>query len=111
MSGFANPSPSARPPFVYWTFLWIAGSLPACALFVHDFLSTKMGIRIGRDFTNMWTAGRMALNGDGAFAFDVNVFRLELLESVGILSLQNFSFRRTRCSSTRYSRAHPIGLD
>ena len=81
-----------RPPFVYWVSVWFAGSAHAFVGLTRDFFVGDMGIKVGRDFTNMWTAGHMALNGDGAYAFDVNVFRLELLERVGILSAQNFSY-------------------
>lgn len=82
----------SRPPFVYWTCLWIVGSTHALVALIRDFRSWEITVIVGRDFSNMWTAGRMALAGDGAYAFDVNIFRLELAERVGILSLQNFSY-------------------
>jgi len=81
-----------RPPFVYWTCLWILGSVHAAVALVRDIRSFEINVIVGRDFSNMWTAGRMALSGDAAYAFDVNVFRLELFDRVGLLSLQNFSY-------------------
>jgi alpha-1,2-mannosyltransferase len=59
---------------------------------LRDFRSWELPVIVGRDFSNMWTAGRMVWSGDAAHAFDVDVFRLELAERVGILSLQNFSY-------------------
>ena len=83
---------SERPTFVYWTCLWIVGSIHAYYALVRDFFLHDIGVRVGRDFTNMWTSGRMALSGDAAYAFDIDWFRIELLDRVGILSLQNFSY-------------------
>ena len=81
-----------RPPFVYWVSLWVVGSMHAVVGLIRDFRSWELPVIVGRDFSNMWTAGRMVWSGDGAHAFEVNVFRLELAERVGILSLQNFSY-------------------
>jgi alpha-1,2-mannosyltransferase len=81
-----------RPPFVYWVSLWFAASAHAYVALTRDFFLNDMGVRVGRDFTNMWMGGRMALSGNAAYAFDVDTFRLELLDHVGILSLQNFSY-------------------
>jgi len=86
-------SPVERPSFVYWVSLWFAASAHAyVGLFRDIFLSEDIALRVGRDFTNLWTAGRMVLNGEGPHAYNVDVFRLELLDRVGILSLQNFSY-------------------
>jgi hypothetical protein len=82
----------SRPPFVYWTSLWIVGPLHAAVLLFREFVDTDPGIIVGRDFSNMWTAGQMALAGDAGHAFNVDVFRLELLDRVGILSQQVFSY-------------------
>ena len=81
-----------RPPFVYWVSLWIVGSVHAVVALIRDFRSFEINVIVGRDFSNMWTAGRMALSGDAAYAFDVNTFRLELFDRLGLLSLQNFSY-------------------
>jgi len=81
-----------RPPFLAWILLWVLGSYQALTLLIQDLTKPDLGIMIGRDFSNMWTAGRMALSGDGAYAFDVDSFRLALLDQAHILSLQNFSY-------------------
>ena len=81
-----------RPPLLYWVLLWVLGSYLPLSILVEDITDPDFGIIVGRDFSNLWTAGRMALSGDGAYAFDVNWFRIELLDRVGILSLQNFSY-------------------
>jgi len=81
-----------RPPFVYWVSLWIVGSVHAVVALIRDFRSFEINVIVGRDFSNMWTAGQMALAGDAGHAFNVDVFRLELLDRVGILSQQVFSY-------------------
>jgi alpha-1,2-mannosyltransferase len=82
----------SRPPFSYWVLLWVIGSYQALAHAVSDITHPDKGIILGRDFSNMWTAGRMAERGDGAYAFDVDSFRLGLIDHAHLLVLQNFSY-------------------
>ena len=83
---------AAKPPFVYWTSLWAFGITIALVAIALDLLRPALNIPPGRDFANLYTAGKLALEGRADLAFDVNVFRLALSEIVGTLSPQNFSY-------------------
>ena len=85
-------TPVPHPPLLYWVLLWVLGSYQALAHTVRDITDPDPGIILGRDFSNLWTAGRMAMRGDGLFAFDVDSFRLGLNEHLHLLVLQNFSY-------------------
>ena len=88
-----EPSSSRNgPPFVYWSLLWWLGAVVAIYLLFFDLTKPNMTRLPGRDFTNLWTAGRLALDGDAWKAFNVDTFRLALLNKAGILSLQNYSY-------------------
>lgn len=82
----------SRPPPVLWACLWGLGlSIPIVAVYADVFLRAAH-VPAGRDFANLYTAGRLALNGDAWLAFDVNWFRIELHSLTGALTLQNYSY-------------------
>ena len=81
-----------RPPFVFWTSIWAGSIAFAIAAMVIDALRTESWLILGRDFSNMWASGRLALEGQSHQAFDVDAFRLALLDKLQMLSLQNFSY-------------------
>jgi hypothetical protein len=83
---------AARPPFVYWTCLWTSGVAVALVATVIDILKPGLNVPLGRDFSNLYTAGRLALHGQAYLAFDPNTFRLALLDIVGTLTPQNYSY-------------------
>jgi len=58
----------------------------------YDVLAPDLGTPPGRDFSNFYTAGKLALEGQAHLAFDINTFRLALREYVGDLTLQNYSY-------------------
>jgi hypothetical protein len=47
---------------------------------------------IGRDFSNLWMAGKLALSGHSACIFDLNCFRTNLVEVLGLTAKQNYSY-------------------
>jgi alpha-1,2-mannosyltransferase len=79
-------------PFVVWTCLWLVGGSFAAVLIVKDLIWTPLNTHIGRDFTNLWTAGKLVLDGRAWWAFDLDLFRLALVEFVRMPSLQNYSY-------------------
>lgn len=85
-------SGAEKPPFVYWNLFWWLGAVVAISFLGWDLAKSDMSHLPGRDFTNLWTAGRLALEGDAWKAFDADTFRLALLRQTGILSLQNYSY-------------------
>ena len=54
-------------------------------------MSPLGGQMLGRDFSNLWFAGQLALSGNAACAFDVGCFRSALADSPGITTAQNYS--------------------
>jgi alpha-1,2-mannosyltransferase len=81
-----------RPPFVYWTCLWGSGLAVALVATAYDIIRPDLGTPPGRDFSNLYTAGKLALEGRAYLAFDLDTFRLALRDFVGTLTLQNYSY-------------------
>ena len=81
-----------RPPFVYWVCLWGAGLAVPLVAILYDILAPDLGVPTGRDFSNLYVAGKLALGGRAHEAFDVDTFRLALRQFAGVLSLQNYSY-------------------
>ena len=67
-------------PFVTWASLWLVGGVFGFVLVVKDLIGTGISYRLGRDFANLWIAGKLALDGRGYWAFDLDTFRLGFLE-------------------------------
>lgn len=85
-------SDAARPPFVYWTCLWAAGLAFASVAVAYDIFRPDLITPPGRDFANLYTGGRLAIEGRAYLAFDLDSFRLALREFVGTLTRQNYSY-------------------
>jgi len=86
---------SARPggpPFVAWALLWLLGGVIAFVNLAWDFLDPRKFFVIGRDFSNLQAAGWLADHGRSSCVFDVDCFRMALLDHIGLLSLQNYSY-------------------
>jgi len=79
-------------PFVPWVSMWLAGASFAFVLYVKDILEPTLDHRIGRDFTNMWTGGRLVLEGRADCAFDLDCYRAAMMRHLDMPSLQNFSY-------------------
>ena len=88
----SNSKGSAKPPFVFWTCLWGIGLAIALVAVAYDLIAPDLGVPTGRDFSNLYTAGRLALEGRAYEAFDANSHRLALREFVGPLTQQVYSY-------------------
>lgn len=88
----SEPIVARQPPFVYWTCLWLVGLSFAFVLIVTDIFNRDPGAPPGRDFANLYTAGKLALEGQAWRAFDVDVFRLEMRDVFGFFIQQNYSY-------------------
>jgi hypothetical protein len=87
-----EPVAAERPPFVYWTCLWLVGTSFAFVLIVFDLLNRDPGAPPGRDFANLYTAGKLALEGRAWQAFDVDIFRFGMRDLFGFFIQQNYSY-------------------
>jgi hypothetical protein len=81
-----------RPPFVYWTCLWGVGLALAVVSIFEDFTHHYPHLRVGRDFVNLWIAGRLVTAGDPWCVFDIDCFRAGLVHNAGLVTLQNYSY-------------------
>jgi len=81
-----------HPPFVFWVCFWAVGLSFALVAGAYDLIRPHIAVPPGRDFSNLYTAGKLALDGEAWRAFDPNIFRLALREYVGTLTLQNYSY-------------------
>lgn len=79
-------------PLVVWTCMWLSGVAFAGVLIMRDLIQQSIDRLPGGDFTNLWTAGKLALDGRASWAFDLDSFRLALVQYLGMPSLQNFSY-------------------
>lgn len=87
-----SPSDRWRPPFVYWWCLWGIGlGIPIASVGIDIFMPHPASV-IGRDFSNLWVAGKLAIAGESWRIFDLGAFRLALFNHLGIASLQNYSY-------------------
>lgn len=79
-------------PFVVWAVFWLLGGVIPIVLTGYDVLHPFIDRVVGRDFTNLWTAGKLVWAGRAACAFDVNCFRIAEYNYVNLLGLQNYSY-------------------
>jgi hypothetical protein len=86
-----EPVAERRPSFVYWTCLWLVGLTFALVLVAYD-LTRDSGAPPGRDFANLYTAGKLALEGRAWEAFDADVFRFAMRDVFGKFIMQNYSY-------------------
>ena len=75
-----NKTPvQAPPPLVIWASMWGVGVAFGIALIGHDLL-VPTRTPLGRDFMNLWVAGRMVLEGQTPAIFDYLAFQARVLE-------------------------------
>jgi hypothetical protein len=72
--------------------MWAFGLYWVFRLAAQDFYSSTFDIPLGRDFANLYTAGKVAVEGATWRLFDLNAFRFEILDHVGKLTIQNYSY-------------------
>jgi hypothetical protein len=87
-----EPVVGRRPSFVYWTCLWLVGLSFAAVLVFKDIFLPQLGDSPGRDFANLYTAGKLALDGNAYQDFDMDSFRLALRDTFGFFIQQNYSY-------------------
>ena len=83
---------AARPPFVFWTCLWAGGLAVILVATAYDIINPDLGVPLGRDFSNLYVAGTLALQGQAYLAFDPDTFRLAIKDIVGTLTQQVYSY-------------------
>jgi len=81
-----------RPIRLFWIGLWTGSISFSVTAYLSDFVKKDMAVIVGRDFSNMWTSGRMALESHAYRSFNLDSHRLALNEQLGVLTLQNFSY-------------------
>ena len=86
-----EPVTADRPPFVYWACLWGLGLSVTLAGIFFDILQADLNPP-GRDFANLYAAGKLVLEGNPLSVFDLRSFRLEIFEWTGVTTLQNYSY-------------------
>jgi hypothetical protein len=79
-------------PFVVWVVLWALAPAATIALYGHDAIEQISSTMIGRDFTNLWVAGKLVLSGQASCAFDVDCFRSAMAQDLGLVARQNYSY-------------------
>ena len=80
------------PSFVYWAILWGCGFSFTLVYILRDIFAPIGSEPLGRDFANVWTVGKLALDGQVWLAYDLDTFRLALNEYVGNLTLHLYSY-------------------
>ena len=78
--------------FVQWSLLWLLGGVAALVSIGFDLVVHDSGKLFGRDFTNLWVAGRLVVEQRAGCAFDVSCFRDAMLGELHILTVQNYSY-------------------
>jgi hypothetical protein len=81
-----------RPPWVFWCCLWGLGAAVATVSIGSDIFRHSLSNVLGRDFSNLWVAGKLALSGQVWAVFNPDGFRTALHDYLGMLSLQNYSY-------------------
>jgi hypothetical protein len=92
-----------RPPFVFWASLLGLGWSAAIFMLAFDIFEPSGQSLLGREFTNLWVAGRIVIEGKLDYIYDPALFQFELLRHLGINSPQNYSYPPHACSSPRRS--------
>jgi hypothetical protein len=81
-----------RPPFVYWASLWGLGAAVPVVSIAGDVRGLGLSYVVGRDFSNLWVAGKLARSGQLWAIFNPDGFRVALHDDLGIISMQNYSY-------------------
>jgi hypothetical protein len=89
--------------FMPWSLLWLVGGAVALVSVAFDLIanldgavawlpSAWRGNIVGRDFSNLWTAGRLVLDHMSACPFDPVCFREGLVRELHLTAIQNYSY-------------------
>ena len=78
--------------FVPWAVLWLLAGVVSWILIYRDLAQPDPRHVIGRDFSNLWMAGKLALSGNYVCIFDTSCFRDRLVEALGLNARQNYSY-------------------
>jgi alpha-1,2-mannosyltransferase len=79
-------------PGIAWKLLWLLGAVIAIVSIAADALLPASNHVIGRDFTNLWLAGKLASAGDAQCVFDAQCFRDAMHQTLGLITSQNYSY-------------------
>lgn len=81
--------------FVRWWLLWLLGGVVAIVCVSVDLITRRTDNLFGRDFTNLWTAGRLVLEHAPSCPFSLYCFRVAMIQELHIATLQNYSYPPT----------------
>ena len=81
-----------RPAFVFWASLIGLGWSAVLFMVAVDIFAPSSESVLGRDFSNLWVAGHLVLEGRLDHLYEPALFRSELLQYLGIESPQNYSY-------------------
>jgi hypothetical protein len=93
--------------FMPWSLLWLLGGVVAIVSVGYDIFVLTADVRpawlgdvwrdgiLGRDFTNLWTAGRLVLAHAPACPFELSCFRAAFEHELQIPTHQNYSYPPT----------------
>jgi hypothetical protein len=82
---------SLRPPLVIWTALWLLAASVGVWRLWQDIIWVHTHNPYGRDFANLWVAGKLAIDGQIGAIFDPEQFRIHPQHWVGMPTHQNYS--------------------
>jgi len=77
---------------VPWAVLWLLAGVVSWILLFRDVFDPDPRQLIGRDFSNLWMAGKLAWSGNFACIFDPSCFRTQLSATLGVTATQNYSY-------------------
>ena len=83
---------SGRVPRAIWIGLILCGALFASAKLIPTFLHSTIDTLADRDFSNLWMAGRLAINGSVETIFNVDAFQAASRESLHLHFPNNYSY-------------------
>lgn len=78
--------------FVQWWLLWLLGGVVAIVSVALDILVRRTDSLPGRDFTNLWTAGKLVWAHTPQCAFDTTCFQIAMIQNLHIATVQNYSY-------------------
>jgi alpha-1,2-mannosyltransferase len=81
-----------RPPFVFWASLWGLGAATFVALIGIDYFLSAGRDVIGRDFMNLWLAGKLTLASRVPDIFDVATYQQAVIDFFGKALPLNYSY-------------------
>ncbi|HEX5237043.1 MAG TPA: glycosyltransferase family 87 protein [Sphingomicrobium sp.] len=82
-------------PILFWRLLWLLGAIVATVSIAFDILVPSSNHIMGRDFTNLWVAGKLVQAGQIGCIFDPQCFRDGMHGMLGLVTIQNYSYPPT----------------